>query len=205
MHLDVVVDDLDAAEAAVLDLGATKHEHQPGTSFRVFLDPAGHPFCVSSARASATPSPASDIEERPGSDRIWLPGMTISSRSTKRNYAAHGAIRRRGRRAHRRRPVHRAVEQTLLGKASVDVFHGWRFLPVSIEGVSSPFHCAPREEPRRRRARSRPGLPAHGRIRLSGWVTGHLQVEGPVRPLPAQRGGSGVPVVHIHGFAISAR
>ena len=46
MHLDVVVDDLDEAEAAVLELGATKHEHQPGTSFRVFLDPAGHPFCL---------------------------------------------------------------------------------------------------------------------------------------------------------------
>ena len=46
MHLDVNVDDLDVAEAAVLDLGATKHEHQPGTSFRVFLDPAGHPFCL---------------------------------------------------------------------------------------------------------------------------------------------------------------
>ncbi|RZU75431.1 hypothetical protein EV384_3972 [Micromonospora kangleipakensis] len=27
MHLDVIVDDLDAAEAAVLDLGATKHPH----------------------------------------------------------------------------------------------------------------------------------------------------------------------------------
>ena len=46
MHLDVVVDDLDAAEEAVLERGATKHEHQPGTSFRVFLDPAGHPFCL---------------------------------------------------------------------------------------------------------------------------------------------------------------
>ena len=46
MHLDVIVDDLDAAEAAVLDLGAIKHEHQPGTTFRVFLDPAGHPFCL---------------------------------------------------------------------------------------------------------------------------------------------------------------
>lgn len=46
MHLDVIVDDLDAAEAAVLGLGATKHVHQPGTSFRVFLDPAGHPFCL---------------------------------------------------------------------------------------------------------------------------------------------------------------
>jgi predicted enzyme related to lactoylglutathione lyase len=46
MHLDVMVEDLDAAEPAVLALGATKAEHQPGTSFRVFLDPAGHPFCL---------------------------------------------------------------------------------------------------------------------------------------------------------------
>jgi predicted enzyme related to lactoylglutathione lyase len=46
MHLDVVVDDLDAAEEAVLGLGATKHEHQPGETFRVMLDPAGHPFCL---------------------------------------------------------------------------------------------------------------------------------------------------------------
>jgi len=46
MHLDVIVDDLDTGEAAVLDLGATKHPDQPGTSFRVFLDPAGHPFCL---------------------------------------------------------------------------------------------------------------------------------------------------------------
>jgi predicted enzyme related to lactoylglutathione lyase len=46
MHLDVMVDDLDTAEVAVLGLGATKPEHQPGTTFRVFLDPAGHPFCL---------------------------------------------------------------------------------------------------------------------------------------------------------------
>jgi predicted enzyme related to lactoylglutathione lyase len=46
MHLDVDVDDLDVGEAAVLALGAVKHEHQPGTTFRVFLDPAGHPFCL---------------------------------------------------------------------------------------------------------------------------------------------------------------
>ncbi|QIK68104.1 VOC family protein [Nocardioides sp. HDW12B] len=46
MHLDVVVEDLDTAEAEVLAIGATKHEHQPGTTFRVFLDPAGHPFCL---------------------------------------------------------------------------------------------------------------------------------------------------------------
>lgn len=46
MHVDVDVDDLDEAEAAVVGLGATRHEHQPGTTFRVFLDPAGHPFCL---------------------------------------------------------------------------------------------------------------------------------------------------------------
>ena len=46
MHIDVEVPDLDAAEAQTLELGATKHPHQPGTTFRVFLDPAGHPFCL---------------------------------------------------------------------------------------------------------------------------------------------------------------
>ncbi len=46
MHLDVLVDDLDAAELETLVLGATKHSEQPGTTFRVFLDPAGHPFCL---------------------------------------------------------------------------------------------------------------------------------------------------------------
>ncbi|MDD7941153.1 VOC family protein [Actinomycetospora lutea] len=45
-HLDVEVDDLDAGEAAVLAAGATKTAHQPGTTFRVFLDPDGNPFCL---------------------------------------------------------------------------------------------------------------------------------------------------------------
>lgn len=46
VHLDVMVDDLDVAEAAVLELGATRHDYQPGKTFRVYLDPAGHPFCL---------------------------------------------------------------------------------------------------------------------------------------------------------------
>ena len=46
MHLDLEVADLDAGEAAVVQLGARRHEVQPGTTFRVFLDPAGHPFCL---------------------------------------------------------------------------------------------------------------------------------------------------------------
>ena len=46
MHLDFDVADLDAGEQRVLEIGARKHEHQPGRTFRVFLDPAGHPFCL---------------------------------------------------------------------------------------------------------------------------------------------------------------
>jgi catechol 2,3-dioxygenase-like lactoylglutathione lyase family enzyme len=45
-HLDLEVDDLDAGEAAVLDAGATRAAHQPGETFRVFLDPDGNPFCL---------------------------------------------------------------------------------------------------------------------------------------------------------------
>ncbi len=45
-HLDFDVPDLDEGERQVLALGATKPDHQPGTTFRVFLDPAGHPFCL---------------------------------------------------------------------------------------------------------------------------------------------------------------
>jgi len=46
IHLDFEVDDLDAAEQLALSAGATKTAFQPSQSFRVFLDPAGHPFCL---------------------------------------------------------------------------------------------------------------------------------------------------------------
>jgi hypothetical protein len=46
-HLDLAVADLDAAEAAALEAGATKAAHQPEPDrWRVLLDPAGHPFCL---------------------------------------------------------------------------------------------------------------------------------------------------------------
>jgi catechol 2,3-dioxygenase-like lactoylglutathione lyase family enzyme len=45
-HLDFDVDDLDSSEQQVLALGARKADVQPGSTFRVFLDPAGHPFCL---------------------------------------------------------------------------------------------------------------------------------------------------------------
>jgi catechol 2,3-dioxygenase-like lactoylglutathione lyase family enzyme len=48
IHIDVTVDDMDAAERRVLALGAVKADVQPSEKddFRVFLDPAGHPFCL---------------------------------------------------------------------------------------------------------------------------------------------------------------
>lgn len=46
-HLDFYVDDLDDGERFALSLGARKAKFQPGgASFRVYLDPAGHPFCL---------------------------------------------------------------------------------------------------------------------------------------------------------------
>ncbi|MEV6200592.1 VOC family protein [Streptomyces sp. NPDC051771] len=48
LHLDFDVDDLDEAAAALTALGATLPAAQPRPDlWRVLLDPAGHPFCVS--------------------------------------------------------------------------------------------------------------------------------------------------------------
>jgi catechol-2,3-dioxygenase len=44
-HLDVEVADLDEGETKVLALGATKLD-SPYEGWRVFADPAGHPFCL---------------------------------------------------------------------------------------------------------------------------------------------------------------
>lgn len=46
-HLDIAVDDADAAERDVLALGATRVTDAVGEDkFRVFRDPAGHTFCL---------------------------------------------------------------------------------------------------------------------------------------------------------------
>ena len=46
-HLDFDVADLNEAEQAVVALGAVKTSSQPSPGdWRVFLDPAGHPFCL---------------------------------------------------------------------------------------------------------------------------------------------------------------
>ena len=48
LHLDLAVDDLVAAEHRALSLGAVRADTQPAPDrYVVFLDPAGHPFCLS--------------------------------------------------------------------------------------------------------------------------------------------------------------
>ena len=44
-HLDLLVDDLDTGEAQARELGASRL-NGGGERFRVFADPAGHPFCL---------------------------------------------------------------------------------------------------------------------------------------------------------------
>lgn len=46
IHLDIRVDDLDAAAAHALAVGARLAGHQPRSDLRIMLDPAGHPFCL---------------------------------------------------------------------------------------------------------------------------------------------------------------
>lgn len=48
-HFDLAVDDIDAAAAELVALGATQPDHQPGGTWRVLLDPSGHPFCLTHA------------------------------------------------------------------------------------------------------------------------------------------------------------
>jgi catechol 2,3-dioxygenase-like lactoylglutathione lyase family enzyme len=45
-HLDVEVDDLDTAGAHAVAAGAVLADYQPQDDVRVYLDPAGHPFCL---------------------------------------------------------------------------------------------------------------------------------------------------------------
>ena len=46
LHLDIGVDELEAAVAWARDAGATVADFQPQEHVRVMLDPAGHPFCL---------------------------------------------------------------------------------------------------------------------------------------------------------------
>ncbi|MEI7029360.1 VOC family protein [Streptomyces pratensis] len=47
LHICFSVEDFDQTEGLLLELGASKPDHQPDEDrWRVFTDPAGHPFCL---------------------------------------------------------------------------------------------------------------------------------------------------------------
>ena len=46
IHLDIKVDDLSDAGQHALAAGAVLADYQPQSDVRVYLDPAGHPFCL---------------------------------------------------------------------------------------------------------------------------------------------------------------
>ncbi len=46
LHLEIRVEDLEAALAHAVECGATPADYQPQDDVRVCLDPVGHPFCL---------------------------------------------------------------------------------------------------------------------------------------------------------------
>ena len=63
MHLDVEVDDLQAAVARAVDLGAVVETHQPQDDVRVLRDPEGHLLCLW-VDGSGTPPAQERAQER---------------------------------------------------------------------------------------------------------------------------------------------
>ena len=63
MHLDFLVDDPETAGARALAAGATPLEFQPNSDHcLVYLDPAGHPFCLSTWHGQDLFDSASDSQ-----------------------------------------------------------------------------------------------------------------------------------------------
>jgi len=50
-HLDIATDDIPGTEQRAVELGATVPDEQPGETWRVLVDPGGHPFCLTDAAA----------------------------------------------------------------------------------------------------------------------------------------------------------
>lgn len=49
-HLDLAADDVEAAADRCVELGAARADPQPGETWIVLIDPAGHPFCLTDAK-----------------------------------------------------------------------------------------------------------------------------------------------------------
>src|SRR5262249_9098968 len=77
-HLDLSAgDELDMPETQVVELGATRAEMQPHPDrWRVLIDPAGHPFCITTVTPPPTVAPVSAGSARnanlrtPGSSNV---------------------------------------------------------------------------------------------------------------------------------------
>lgn len=55
LHLELGVSDLNVEESRILALGAAKAEVQPNPdNWRVLIDPAGHPFCITTLMPEPT-------------------------------------------------------------------------------------------------------------------------------------------------------
>ncbi|WP_293695530.1 VOC family protein [uncultured Agrococcus sp.] len=50
-HFDLSADNIEATADHLVELGATRPADQPGDTWVVLLDPAGHPFCLTDAKA----------------------------------------------------------------------------------------------------------------------------------------------------------
>lgn len=55
LHVDIAVEDFASASDGVLALGAVRRPGAPETGYRVFEDPAGHPFCLVHGRKVQDP------------------------------------------------------------------------------------------------------------------------------------------------------
>jgi catechol 2,3-dioxygenase-like lactoylglutathione lyase family enzyme len=74
IHLDLWVDDFEAAHEEVLALGATVLKRAAADSespdnFQVYADPAGHPFCLCWVKTTSGPPSGISPQERCGSHR----------------------------------------------------------------------------------------------------------------------------------------
>jgi len=49
-HFDLACADIAVTEQRAVELGATVADPQPGETWRVLIDPAGHPFCLTDAK-----------------------------------------------------------------------------------------------------------------------------------------------------------
>ncbi|HEY7816073.1 MAG TPA: VOC family protein [Nakamurella sp.] len=49
-HFDLACADIAATQARAVEFGATVADPQPGETWRVLIDPSGHPFCLTDAK-----------------------------------------------------------------------------------------------------------------------------------------------------------